>query len=102
MIEAKERAVAAGPEMVKVSYPKDKEVITGSVYAFRIDAGAAGHVEISIDNKEWHACRQSEGFWWYDWAGYASGRHQAAARLKPHHGGEKHISATVHFQVKPA
>ena len=102
MIETKERPAAASATMVAVSYPKDKEVITSAVYTFRIDACAAGHVEISIDNKEWHTCRQAEGYWWYDWANYAPGRHQAAARLKPHHGGEKHTSATVHFQVKPA
>lgn len=101
MIETKERPAAAPATMVAVSYPKDKEVVIGSAYTFRIDAGIAGHVEISIDKKEWHACRRSEGYWWYDWAGYAPGRHQAAARLKPHHGGEKHTSATVHFQVKP-
>jgi hypothetical protein len=102
MIQIKERKTAAAPALVAVSYPHDKEVVDGPAYTFRIDAGAAGHVEISIDKKDWQACRQAEGYWWYDWAGYVPGRHQAAARLKPHHGGEKHTSPTVHFQVKPA
>ncbi|MDD5209131.1 MAG: hypothetical protein PHV36_07075 [Elusimicrobiales bacterium] len=85
---------------VFVNYPQQKECITGSEYAFRIEAGTAGRVEISIDNKEWQPCRRAGGYWWYDWSGYLPGNHVATARCQTQDDGHKPTSGTVHFRVQ--
>jgi len=39
-------------------------------------------VEISLDNCRWQPCRESAGYWWHDWSGYAKGQHQAVVRAR--------------------
>lgn len=84
-----------------VNFPQEGEHINGNEYTFRIEAKAAGRVEVSIDQNEWHACRQAGGYWWYDWAGFSSGKHRAVARIRPQNGGDRHTSRPVTFQVDP-
>jgi hypothetical protein len=62
-----------------VEYPQEGEVITSPSYAFCIDA-AAPRVEIAVDGGGWSSCRRSGGYWWFNWSGYESGRHQALVR----------------------
>ena len=64
---------------VAVEYPQEGELITDPRYTFRI-GGPAQCVEIAIDGDDWQPCRQSDDFWWFDWSGYDSGRHQAVVR----------------------
>ncbi len=42
----------------------------------RVDGG-----QISIDGKEWQACRENSGLWWFDWSGYSAGAHNLRARI---------------------
>ncbi len=62
-------------------YPQRRDVILSKEYTFRLGAQAQlKGVEISVDEGPWEPCRQAVGYWWYDWAGYAPGDHQAVAR----------------------
>jgi len=100
MKKASERKEPAVATTVTVDYPKERESVISPDYTFRIDAKGAGRVEISIDQNEWQPCRQAEGYWWYDWAGYMSGKHQAVARIQPQSDGQKTTSRIVRFQVE--
>ncbi|HAH06828.1 MAG TPA: hypothetical protein DCM05_09935 [Elusimicrobia bacterium] len=100
MIRAQEQRAPVFAAEVAVDYPQEKERITSREYTFRITARAANRVEISIDDGEWRACRQAEGHWWYDWAGYMSGKHQAIARIQPQNDGQKATSKKAVFRVE--
>jgi len=66
---------------VAMDYPQQGEKITAPYYTFRVGAtGDPERVEVSIDQGPWQSCRQSAGYWWYDWSGYTSGRYQAVAK----------------------
>lgn len=71
----------SAPAPVAIDYPQRQDVILSSSYSFRIAADPElTHVEVSIDEGPWQACRRSVGYWWYDWSGFAPGRHQLLAR----------------------
>ncbi len=66
---------------VTLDYPVNAEKITAPGYTLRAGTvGDAERVEISIDQGDWRSCRHSVGYWWYDWGGYAEGRHRAEVR----------------------
>lgn len=85
---------------ITMDYPQERERVTSPDYTFRIEAKGASRVEISIDQNEWQPCRQAEGYWWYDWSGYMSGKHQAISRIQPQNDGQKATSRTIRFQVE--
>ncbi|MCS7227829.1 MAG: hypothetical protein NZ839_02560 [Endomicrobia bacterium] len=67
---------------ITIDHPKDGEVITHKThYAVRIGTPNQGVVEISIDGSPFVRCRQSVGYWWYDWVNIPSGKHILIARL---------------------
>ncbi len=76
-----ESAESASTAFVTVDYPQDGEIVTSSQYAMRVSTSASEGVEISIDGKAWQPCRESAGFWWYDWSGYGAGPHAVLARI---------------------
>lgn len=59
-----------------IDFPKAGETVRHPSYAVRIGAPEAASVSVSVDNAGWEPCRRASGFWWFDWAGYASGPHQ--------------------------
>lgn len=68
---------------IVIDHPKNRENITHPHhYAIRIGASGGENVEISIDNSSWHACRQSAGYYWYDWHSLSKGEHKIVARMK--------------------
>jgi hypothetical protein len=85
---------------ITVDYPQERERITSPEYTFRVAARAASRVEVSIDDNAWQACRQADGYWWYDWSGYMSGKHQAVARIQPQNDGQKSTSQKCGFRVE--
>jgi len=85
---------------IAVDYPQARELVTSSDYTFRIAARAASRVEVAIDDCTWQPCRQTNGYWWYDWSGYASGKHQVTARIQPQNDGQKSTSQTCRFRVE--
>lgn len=66
---------------VIIDYPLEREIISAPVYTFRLSALTPESVEISFDGQEWRPCRESVGFWWYDWAGYQGGTYTVQARM---------------------
>jgi hypothetical protein len=85
---------------IALDYPQERESVISPEYTFRVAARAATRVEISIDDGAWRPCRPAEGYWWYDWSGYMSGRHQAVARIQPQNDGQKATSRTCRFRVE--
>jgi len=82
-----------------LDHPQQGEKITTPRYTFRIGTlGDIARVEISINEGPWQACRNSVGYWWYDWADYAAGRYQAAVRAQTKDG-QVFTSEPCKFQV---
>lgn len=68
---------------VTLDHPVSGEKVLSRGYTLRAGTvGEAEKVEISIDDGAWQPCRFSVGYWWYDWAGYSEGRHQAEVRAR--------------------
>jgi hypothetical protein len=70
-----------GKHYVGLDYPQVGEILTSPHYAIRVSTSATEGVSISIDGKEWQPCRESVGFWWYDWSGFSAGVHTVVARI---------------------
>ena len=85
---------------IALDYPKERERVISPDYTFRIEAKEASLVEISIDDNVWQPCRQADGYWWYDWSGYMSGKHQAVARIQAQNDGQQSTSQTRRFRVE--
>jgi hypothetical protein len=67
---------------VTVDFPQEKEVVTSPEYTLRLGASLdAAQVEVSIDGSDWKACRESVGFWWFDWSGYSKIAHKISGRV---------------------
>lgn len=76
-------AVKTSEVRATLDHPQQGENITAPHYTFRIGAaGDTARVEISLNDGPWQPCRNSVGYWWYDWSGYAGGRYQAAVRAQ--------------------
>jgi len=84
---------------VAVDFPRGGERVASREYSLRISTEATGLVEASIDGGPWRPCRESSGFWWYDWSGYAAGPHCAFARVTLHRR-RRLISARRDFVVE--
>ncbi len=79
----KKSAAAAGPKSyIVIDYPKEGEKFYPHHYSIRIGAGGGENVEISFDGGEWTGCRNTAGYFWFDWHSIASGSHKITARLK--------------------
>lgn len=70
----------AKTKAIQLDYPQLGETVVSPQYTFRIGAEGAPAVEISINDGPWQPCRESVGFWWYDWRPDASGPCTAVAR----------------------
>lgn len=66
---------------VAIDSPASGETIKSDQYTLRIGAIPEAHVEVALDGGLWQTCRRYQGYWWFDWSGYKSGRHEAVARL---------------------
>lgn len=73
-------------EFVLLDHPKNLENITSREYTIRISATDCNGVDISIDDQPWQPCRNSVGYWWYDWFDFTTGTHQIVARLNKNNG----------------
>jgi hypothetical protein len=75
------RTEYSGTHYVGVDFPQVGEILTSPHYAIRVSTSATEGVEISIDGKEWQPCRESVGYWWYDWSGFGAGVHTVVTRI---------------------
>ena len=68
---------------VTIDFPLNKENLAGRHYAIRISAkGGISPVELSIDRGDWQGCRETNGFYWFDWHNIPQGLHKLSARVK--------------------
>ena len=65
-----------------IDHPENHERLSGPTYVIRLGVGGAEAVELSIDKRPWLPCRLNSGYWWFDWAAIAPGKHQLVARMK--------------------
>lgn len=63
-----------------IDYPQASETIVSTNYTLRLDGGPAAAVQVSIDDGPWTDCRRDVGYWWFDWCGYETGRHEVKAQ----------------------
>ncbi len=71
---------------ITIDCPVEGEIITGRTYTFRLSAIHPRSVEVSFDGKDWKSCRESVGYWWYDWSGFQAGPYSMAARMTDKNG----------------
>lgn len=80
--KAAKAAKAPAVQRPDVDFPQQGEKVTGLQYTLRVSAPAeAGRVELSVDQGDWRPCRESVGYWWFDWADYGPGEHEFTARV---------------------
>jgi hypothetical protein len=65
---------------VAIDYPIENEMVFSGHYAIRISCPQNTSVEVSIDGGPWQACRQSNGYFWFDWWPEKGGVHNISAR----------------------
>jgi hypothetical protein len=83
---AKATAPAAVKTSLIIDYPLEREIVASPVYTFRLSALEPRSVEVSLDGSEWRPCRESVGYWWYDWSGYQGGTYTLEARMTDRNG----------------
>ncbi|MBI3297354.1 MAG: hypothetical protein HYZ75_04260 [Elusimicrobia bacterium] len=80
--KARKAPKAAKAPAVLLDYPQEGEAVLPGSYTIRVAAGCEHKVELSIDGGPWTECRQSVGYYWYDWNPSAPGEHRLVARAK--------------------
>ena len=75
-----------------IDFPKEGEEILAGHYAVRISAKTGLDVEIGAGGNEWWPCRESVGFFWFDWWPSKVGRTTLALRVKSGKGKWKKVS----------
>ena len=90
------------PLAVLVDFPLEGEKVSPGHYAIRLSAHGADEVELSIDGREWLACREAIGHHWYDWEPEPAGRRLIEARARRGAKGRWVKSGPRSFEVVPA
>lgn len=68
--------------IIHIDYPEENEEISiGTGYTIRIYASECEYVEVSINGGDWNQCRNTCGYWWYDWDEIEEGRYEIRARM---------------------
>ena len=64
-------AATAAPKTrleVSIDFPQDGDVVRPGHYAVRVASAGAGQVQVRVGEGEWTDCRESVGYWWFDWS----------------------------------
>lgn len=64
---ARSKKAAEPTAEATVDFPASGETVLPGHYAVRISTQLENDVEINVGGKEWFACRESLGFFWFDW-----------------------------------
>jgi hypothetical protein len=70
------------PPFIWIDFPQQNERLFVPEYVIRLGAGGADAVELSLDKGDWLPCRLTSGYWWFDWANIAPGKHTLVARMR--------------------
>jgi hypothetical protein len=68
---ARAAATATAPKTrleVMIDFPQEGDVVRPGHYAVRVGAAGAGQVQFRVGEGPWQECRESVGYWWFDWA----------------------------------
>ncbi len=65
---------------VEIDYPRERERVTSRSYTIRIDAAGAQRCLVSIDDSQFHTCRQADGYFWFDLQDLRAGQHDIVAK----------------------
>lgn len=84
---------------VEIDYPRENECMTSRHYTIRIDAPQAQRVLCSIDDSQFHLCRQADGYFWFDLNGCRPGYHHVVAKAMLDNG-EMCMSEPRRFKVE--
>ena len=69
-------------DIIRIDYPEPNEEISiGTGYTIRVYATQCETVEISVNDGKWQPCRNSCGYWWYDWDEIEPGTYRIHARM---------------------
>lgn len=82
-VKAKKSAKSASnssSSQISIDFPQEGETLWNPYYCVRVGTTLSGSVEISIDGGDWQPCRESVGYWWFDWTASA-GEHTLQARI---------------------
>ena len=90
-VDKPRRAAEAAPEG-RIDFPKEGERVSSGHYAVRISAPKGWDVEINTGGTEWWGCRESVGFYWFDWWPAKPGRTNLSVRVKSGKGRWKKVS----------
>jgi len=77
----KNKAAEPAPT-VSIDYPREGDLVLAGHYAVRISAKASGSVQICVNKGDWSECRNSGGFFWYDWWPAKAGKYTLTARVQ--------------------
>jgi len=66
---------------VSIDYPAEGETVQSGPYSIRVSAAGADAAQVRVGDGEWADCRESLGFFWYDWSSQA-GQARIAARAR--------------------
>lgn len=81
-LETKPKKGRIAKNHIVIDHPKNNEEITYKAhYAIRISAPNNGIVEVKFNDGEYQKCRNSAGYWWFDWSNIPSGRYEIVCRL---------------------
>jgi hypothetical protein len=78
-----------------IDFPKEGETFACPSYTLRLSAPGALAVHVALDQGPWLECRESVGYWWYDWTPEVSGEHEVIACALSV-GGREAVSEIVH------
>ncbi len=79
---AKARPVADAAPEARIDFPKEGQKVAAGHYAVRISAKTGWDVEINAGGTEWWGCRESVGFFWFDWWPAKPGKTILTVRVK--------------------
>ncbi len=70
------------PLIVAIDYPREGDTVLAGHYAIRLSGMPDCTVQLSINGKDWQACRFAAGYFWYDWWPAKPGKTTMEARTQ--------------------
>jgi hypothetical protein len=79
-VNKKTASKSKAKKTVYIDFPKANSQVYCGHYCFRLGSlPSADWVRISINGGAWHDCRNANGYWWFDWWNFETGKFFANA-----------------------
>lgn len=82
--ESSKSSQASGEAVI--DFPQEGEYVTTGHYAVRISASTGFDVEFNDGGSDWWPCRESVGYFWFDWWPTHAGKTILSVRFKSGNG----------------